>query len=56
MIFAPVLLIVLIIHIIIAIRWMLIKILSVMIKRYLAHKAIVPGGHCFDSNMIHKID
>ena len=54
--FTPVLLGVLIIHIIIAIRWMLIKILSAMIKHYLAHKAIVPGGYCFDSNMIHKID
>lgn len=32
MIFAPVLLIVLIIHIIIAIRWMLIKILSALIN------------------------
>ena len=54
--FTPVLLGVLIIHIIIAIRWMFIKILSAMIKHYLAHKAIVPGGYCFDSNMIHKID
>ena len=44
MIFDPVLLIVLIIHIIIAIRWMFIKILSVVISPHGEYKVIVMVG------------
>ena len=41
---APAILIILITHIIIAIRWMLIKILSAVIKRRGEYKVIVVGG------------
>ena len=40
----PAVLIVLVIHIIIAVRWMFIKILSAMIKHPVEHKIIVVGG------------
>ena len=41
---APTALIILITHIIIAVRWMLIKILSVVINHRGEYKVIVPGG------------
>lgn len=52
----PAILIILTIHIIIAIRWMLIKILSVVINVQRSHKAIVLGGCYLDINIIRKID
>ena len=56
MIFALILLIVLIIHIIIAIRWMLIKILSAVINHHGRVKKVVSGG-CHPNNyIIRKID
>ena len=48
--FAPATLIILITHIIIAVRWMLIKILSVVINGQRSHKVIVPGGCYLDIN------
>ena len=53
---APAVLIILITHIIIAVRWMLIKILSVVINGQRAHKVIVPGGCYLDVNIIRIID
>lgn len=44
----PAILIILTIHIIIAIRWMLIKILSAVINDWEQIKVIVPGGCCLD--------
>ena len=54
--FVPAVLIVLITHIILAVRWMLIKILSVVINSQRSHKVIVPGGCYLDINIIRKID
>ena len=53
---APATLIILITHIIIAVLWMLIKILSVVINGQRSHKVIVPGGCYLDINIIRKID
>jgi hypothetical protein len=49
----PAILIILTIHIIIAIRWMLIKILSVVINGREWFKVIVPGG-CYLDMIIRK--
>lgn len=53
---APDILIILIAHIIIAVRWMLIKILSAVINGQRSHKVIVPDGCYLDINIICKID
>lgn len=53
---APAVLIILITHIIIAVRWMLIKILSVVINGQQSHKVIVPDGCYLIANIIRKID
>ena len=53
---APTVLTILITHIIIAVLWMLIKILSVVINGQRSHKVIVPGGCYLDVNIIRKID
>ena len=53
---APAVLIILITHIILAVRWMLIKILSAVINGQRSHKVIVPGGCYLDVNIIRKID
>ena len=53
---APATLIILITHIIIAVLWMLIKILSVVINGQRSHKVIVPGGCYLVINIIRKID
>ena len=50
----PAILIILTIHIIIAIRWMLIKILSAVINDWEQIKVIVLGGCCLDINIIRK--
>ena len=50
----PAILIILIVHIIIAIRWMLIKILSAVINDWERIKVIVLGGCCLDINIIRK--
>ena len=52
----PAVLIILTIHIIIAIRWMLIKILSAVINDWERIKVIVLGGCCLDINIIRKMD
>ena len=52
----PAVLIILITHIIVAVRWMLIKILSVVINGQRSHKVIVPGGCYLDIIIIRKID
>ena len=52
----PAVLIILTIHIIIAIRWMLIKILSAVINDWGRIKVIVSGGCCLDINIIRKMD
>ena len=52
----PAILIILTIHIIIAIRWMLIKILSAVINDWERIKVIVSGGCCLDINIIRKMD
>ena len=52
----PAILIILTIHIIIAIRWMFIKILSVVINHHEAYKIIVPGGYYLVANIIRIID
>ena len=52
----PAVLTILITHIIIAVRWMLIKILSAVINSQRSHKVIVPGGCYLDINIIRKID
>ena len=52
----PAVLIILITHIIIAVLWMLIKILSVVINGQRSHKVIVPGGCYLNINIIRKID
>ena len=41
----PAILAILFIHIIIAVRWMLIKILSVVINTQRLHKVIISGGY-----------
>ena len=53
---APAVLIILIAHIILAVRWMLIKILSVVINGHWSHKVIVPGGCYLVTNIIRKTD
>ena len=53
---APAVLIILITHIIVAVRWMLIKILSAVINGQRSHKVIVPGGCYLDINIKRKID
>ena len=50
----PAILIILTIHIIIAIRWMLIKILSAVINDWERIKVIVPGGCYLDIIIIRK--
>ena len=52
----PAILIILTIHIIIAIRWMFIKILSVAINHHEEYKIIVPGGYYLVANIIRIID
>jgi len=52
----PAVLIILIAHIIIAVRWMLIKILSAVINGQRSHKVIVPDGCYLGVNIILKID
>ena len=52
----PAVLIILTIHIIIAVRRMLIKILSVVINDRERIKVIVSGGCCLDINIIRKMD
>ena len=52
----PAILIILTIHIIIAIRWMLIKILSAVINDWEQIEVIVPGGCYLRINIILKID
>ena len=49
----PAILIILIVHIIIAIRWMLIKILSAVINDWEQFEVIVPGG-CYLGVIIRK--
>ena len=53
---APAVLTILITHIILAVRWMLIKILSAVINGQRSHKVIVPGGCYLDIIIIRKID
>ena len=48
--------IILIAHIIIAVRWILIKILSVVINGQKSHKVIVPSGCYLAIDIIRKID
>ena len=50
----PAILIILIVHIIIAIRWMLIKILSAVINDWEQFEVIVPGGCYLDIIIIRK--
>ena len=50
----PAILIILIVHIIIAIRWMLIKILSAVINVWEQIEVIVPGGCYLDIIIIRK--
>ena len=50
----PAVLIILITHIIIAVRWMLIKILSTVINHHGEYKVIVPVGCYLDINIICK--
>ena len=52
----PAILIILIVHIIIAIRWMLIKILSAVTNDWERIKVIVSGGCCLDIKIIRKMD
>ena len=52
----PTFLIILTIHIIIAVRRMLIKILSAVINDWERIKVIVLGGCCLDINIIRKMD
>ena len=51
---APAVLIILITHIIVAVRWILIKILSAVINHHGEYKVIVPGGCYLDINIICK--
>ena len=53
---APAILIILIAHIIIAVRWMLIKILSVVINHHGRVNTVVSGGCHPNNNIIRKID
>ena len=50
----PAVLIILITHIILAVRWMLIKILSVVINGHRSHKGIVPDGCYLTVDIIYK--
>ena len=52
----PGILIILITHIIVAVRWMFIKTLSVVINGREWFKVIVPDGCYLDINIIRKID
>ena len=52
----PAILIILTIHIIIAVRRMLIKILSAVINDWEQIEVIVPGGCYLDINIIRKMD
>ena len=52
----PAILIVLITHIILAVRWMLIKILSVVINHHGRGNTVVSGGCHPNNNIIRKID
>ena len=52
----PAILIILIVHIIIAIRWMLIKILSAVINDWEQIKVIVPGGCYLNTSIIRKMN
>ena len=52
----PTILIILTIHIIIAIRWMLIKILSAVINDWEQIEVIVPGGCYLDIIIVSKIE
>ena len=52
----PAILIILAIHIIIAVRRMLIKILSAVINNWERIKVIVLGGCCLDINLKRKMD
>ena len=52
---APAVLIILIIHIILAVRWMLIKILSVVINRHGRVNTVVSGGCHPNNNIIRRI-
>ena len=51
---APAVLIILIAHIALAIRWTLIKILSAVINHHGEYKVIVPGGCYLGINIIRK--
>ena len=51
----PAVLIILITHIVLAVRWMLIKILSVVINHHGRVNTVVSGG-CHPNNIIRKID
>ena len=53
---APTVLIILITHIIVAVRWMLIKILSAVINHLGRVKTVVSGGCLPSSNIIRKTD
>ena len=53
---APAVLIILITHIILAVRWMLIKILSVVINRHGRVNTVVSGGCHPNNNIIRRID
>ena len=50
----PAVLIILITHIILAVRWMLIKILSAVINGQRSHKGIVPDGCYLTVDIIYK--
>ena len=52
---APAILIILIAHIIVAVRWMLIKILSAVINHHERVNIVVSGG-CYFNNIIRKTD
>ena len=52
----PAVLIILITHIILAVRWMLIKILSVVINHHGRGNTVVSGGCHPNNNIIRKID
>lgn len=53
---APAVLIILIAHIIIAVRWMLIKILSAVINHHGRVNTVVPGGCHPNNDIIRKTD
>ena len=53
---APAILIILITHIVLAVQWMLIKILSAVINHHGRVKTVVSGGYLPNSNIIRKTD